>query len=721
VTSATTRVQRRLPRRAATSLAAVLLAGGTLAATIAVPAGQAIADTDPPLVLVEQPFTIDPNGTLELTTRLADTVDLDDIVANGTVIVTSHRPLSTRTQVWDARDGSLPNVVDTIDITPRTELAPGPSPAMPGDPVGAEAIVSEGGVLSIRVPTETTTRTADALQFAQPGIHPVVIEVRRGDTNDGVLITFIDRLTGTSQPADGPALGVGLVMAPPAAPTVADDGELSLDTSARAALGALADSLDAVPEALGTDDTGSIPALVDITPSALATLAGTDSTLASELTELLGRVDLVAAPHLPLDPSTAVAAGQALTYGRLLEDGIATLADTVDGAVPTRSTTIAHEPLSRGGAELLAATDTDTVVLTYDGYAALDGSLGLFTDTTLAVDIADVDLRAMIVDPYLAEQFSEPGPDTAAAAVAIVAEIVLIAEQIRRTDDLDGHMLLLGSTDLGAPDPELLRGVVGLFGDARQVRLVSPGDLVGTVETMLVDGSPVTVGLPDEVSAPDGYDPVTRAGLVDTLRADTTAVASMLPDDDQRRSRWATATDQLASTVVSDDLAAATTRTIGAELDQVRQCVVPPERFSFTLTGRTSTIPFQISNRCDVAVTVRVQLDSPKISFPDGEQLVELAPGADTEVRAKAVARTNGRSSIFLRLLTPETSGANQAVAPEVVLTARVRSLAGIGQLLLGTLVLVVLAWWLRHWRDARRQAALATNAQHHPAARSGR
>ena len=361
------------------------------------------------------------------------------------------------------------------------------------------------------------------------------------------------------------------------------------------------------------------------------------------------------------------------------------------------------------------------MVPTYDGYAALDGSLGLFTDTTLAVDIADVDLRAMIVDPYLAEQFSEPGPDTAAAAVAIVAEIVLIAEQIRRTDDLDGHMLLLGSTDLSAPDPELLRGVVGLFGAARHVRLVSPGDLVGTVETMLVDGSPVTVGLPDEVPAPDGYDPVTRAGLVDTLRADTTAVASMLPDDDQRRSRWATATDQLASTVVSDDLAAATTRTIGAELDQVRQCVVPPERFSFTLTGRTSTIPFQISNRCDVAVTVRVQLDSPKISFPDGEQLVELAPGADTEVRAKAVARTNGRSSIFLRLLTPETSGANQAVAPEVVLTARVRSLAGIGQLLLGTLVLVVLAWWLRHWRDARRQAALATNAQHHPAARSGR
>jgi hypothetical protein len=102
-------------------------------------------------VLVEQPFTIGPDGTLELTTQLADTADLDGIVADGTVIVTSHRPLSTRTQVWDARDGSLPNVVDTIDITPRTELAPGPSPAVPGEPIGPEAVVSASGLLSLRV------------------------------------------------------------------------------------------------------------------------------------------------------------------------------------------------------------------------------------------------------------------------------------------------------------------------------------------------------------------------------------------------------------------------------------------------------------------------------------------------------------------------------------------------------------------------------------------
>jgi hypothetical protein len=57
-------------------------------------------------------------------------------------------------------------------------------------------------------------------------------------------------------------------------------------------------------------------------------------------------------------------------------------------------------------------------------------------------------------------------------------------------------------------------------------------------------------------------------------------------------------------------------------------------------------------------------------------------------------------------------------VVPEVVLTARVNSLAGVGQLLLGAGVLVVMAWWLRHWRAAKRRALADEVAPRHPAAR---
>lgn len=683
------------------------------------PASSAAADTDPPLTLIEQPFAIDPDGTIELTTQLADTADLDGIVSDGTIIVTSHRPLSTRTQVADARAGSLPNVVDTIDITPRFEIAPVLSSPVPGEPIAPEAVVSAGGVLSIRVPTETLTRAPGALQFAQPGIHPVVVEVRRGDTTEGVLVTFIDRLATVDSTGADDALDVGLVIASDASPSVDAAGAMSLDTQARTDLSTLAVTLAAAADAIG-EGTAPIPALVDVDPTALDLLAATDPTVFDELRTLLRRPDLTSPPAVPLDPATAVAARQADTYRRLVDRGTSLLTDAVPGATPQRSTAVVRAPIDLAGAELLASAGTSTIVLPYDGYELLEGSIGLFTDTTRAAWAADTGLRAMVTDPYFAPRLADPGADAAAAAVAMAAEIVVISDEFRRSDDLAPRLLLLGTTDLTPPDAELLRRLLTLLSAARGVRLVPPVDVIDNVGTMLIDGAPLTVGLPDEVPAPEGYDPATRAVVVDSLRADATAVASMLPADDERPGRWATTTDSMASTVVTDDLAASIDRDVRSELDEVRGCIVAPERFSFTLTGRTSTIPFQISNVCDVPIVVRIQLDSPKISFPEGEQLEELAPGADTEVRVKAVARSNGRSSVFLRLLTPTASGTNQAVAPEVVLTARVQSLAGIGQLLLGTLVLVVLAWWLRQWRARRRQALLAANAQHHPAAHSG-
>ncbi len=713
--------QRTSTRRPTRTIGIVLVAALIgLAAAPGGPAAPAAADTDPPLALIEQPFTIDPDDTIELTTQLADTADLAGIVSDGTIIVTSHRPLSTRAQVADARAGSLPNVVDTIDITPRFEIAPALSLPAPGQPVAPEAVVSAGGTLSIRVPTETLTRAPGALQFAQPGIHPVVVEVRRGDTTEGVLVTFIDRLaTGDTAGSDDDPLDVGLVIAPGASPTVDAAGAISLDTQARTDLSTLAVTLAAAADAIG-EGTAPIPALVDIDPTALDLLAATDPTVFAELRTLLRRVDLTSPPAMPLDPATAVAAGQADTYRRLVDRGTSLLTDAAPGAAPQQGTAIVSTPIDLAGAELIASTGASTIVLPYDGYELLEGSIGLFTDTTRAVWVADAGLRAMVTDPYLAPRLADPGADAAAAAVAMAAEIVVLGDEVRRSDDLAPRLLLLGTTDLAPPDAELLRRLVALLSAARGVRMVSPVEVIDDVGTLLIDGAPLIVGLPDEVPAPEGYDPATRAVVVDRLRADATAVASMLPADDERPGRWATTTDSMASTVVTDDLAAASDRDVRTELDEVRRCVVAPERFSFTLTGRTSTIPFQISNRCDIPITVRIQLDSPKISFPEGEQLEELAPGADTEVRVKAVARTNGRSSVFLRLLTPTASGTNQAVAPEVVLTARVQSLAGIGQLLLGTLVLVVLAWWLRQWRTRRRQELLAANAQHHPAARSG-
>ena len=64
-----------------------------------------------------------------------------------------------------------------------------------------------------------------------------------------------------------------------------------------------------------------------------------------------------------------------------------------------------------------------------------------------------------------------------------------------------------------------------------------------------------------------------------------------------------------------------------------------------------------------------------------------------------AVARTNGSFPVIVRLITPE--GALD-VAPTVTITARVTAVAGLGQLISISLLLVLLAWWWSHRRKAR-------------------
>jgi hypothetical protein len=109
-----------------------------------------------------------------------------------------------------------------------------------------------------------------------------------------------------------------------------------------------------------------------------------------------------------------------------------------------------------------------------------------------------------------------------------------------------------------------------------------------------------------------------------------------------------------------------------------------------------------------------VRARSPKLSFPTGDQLIELAPAGVTEVVIPVEARANGTSSIEVELVTPEV-GLN--VEGPVVLTARVNALTGLGQVITGGAVLVLVSWWYGHFRRRRRQRLARLEATEAPKA----
>jgi hypothetical protein len=140
-----------------------------------------------------------------------------------------------------------------------------------------------------------------------------------------------------------------------------------------------------------------------------------------------------------------------------------------------------------------------------------------------------------------------------------------------------------------------------------------------------------------------------------------------------------------------------------------------PEPFTFTLTGRSGTIEIRLTNTIDETLQVVLALDSAKLDFPEGEQQVVLRPEGETTVIVPVEARANGTSAVDVVVTTP----VGQPLDDPIVLTSRVTALTGLGQVLTGGLALVLLTWWLAHWR-AKRRADLADNGRaRHPSARS--
>jgi hypothetical protein len=230
-----------------------------------------------------------------------------------------------------------------------------------------------------------------------------------------------------------------------------------------------------------------------------------------------------------------------------------------------------------------------------------------------------------------------------------------------------------------------------------------------STDPMLVNRRPVELGLP----AVAGVDLAGRASSLAAVRLQMDSTASMLPAADPRPSSWARTLDDLLSTAVSDDEATSLMAGLVAEADALRGAVVAPEPFTFTLTGRSSELRLRLQNRSDTELAVVVRASSPKLAFPLGDQRTVLAPNASTDVLVPVVARSNGRFPVAVEIRTP----AGEVIAGPVPLTARVRTLTGLTQVISGAALLILAAWWFSHVRGRRRQRSLAVATGRHPAA----
>jgi hypothetical protein len=196
----------------------------------------------------------------------------------------------------------------------------------------------------------------------------------------------------------------------------------------------------------------------------------------------------------------------------------------------------------------------------------------------------------------------------------------------------------------------------------------------------------------------------TRGAGIAIARTEYTATASMTDESDPRRTLWQSLLTLGESSAVADpnEYIAG----LRAQLAATRGAVTVTTPNTITLSGRQGAIRIQLRNDSSQPLSVNVRMSSAKLDLSQPVRVVTLAAGSTTEVEVAAGTRTNGRFPISVRVTTPT---GNLEVVPYITITAKVNAIAGLGQLVSISLLLIILAWWWSHWRRARLREAEPT------------
>lgn len=672
--------------RVHTAALLTLAAMSTIGVTALSTATPAAAD-GPELDLVDQTFNVTADGVLTLTVALPKGVS---VVPDGfRVTMSAHSTVDTREQVAEVIDGELPDTVDTVELLPLQ--VPRPQPDQ----------------MKLSVPIEVDRRTDAALRLSRPGVYPVDVQVLEGDEVRAQLVTFVHRLPTADEGADDP-MPVAMAISTEQPVVLDDSAEVVIDSATRDELTTLAELLEA----------SDVPIAVRIPPSVLTALAdgsADDAALAVRLSNALVDDDLVSAPVLPLDVSAAASADREPLYTQWLRDGEDALASVID-APAQRTSVLVDQPLSEAGGGVLRNLGARLFVMPTDLYDELPNTLGGFTDNTQLVQIQvapDITVNAAIVDRQAALTLDRDSTTPTLTAIEQVADLLAARQQVvDQGGDPRRHSLLLGTASLGLPSATWFGPFTELLASTPGLRPTTVDDLGVRTDQLLGSEGPVVVNLPTSVEA----DITARMNLATALGLEAASTASMLPEGDPRTSEWTRLIDVLPTSALSDDQATGIAADLRAEFATLRSSVEVPAGFSFNLTGRSTSVPITLRNNADIPLTVRVRMTSSKLRFPQGDQTVVLPPQAFHEVKVDIEALSNGTTGVTLEVFTPL---GDVRLAPPVPLTATVNALSGgVANLLTGTALLVLITWWVRHVRRARRGRHAAEAAHRHPATR---
>ncbi|MFM8856520.1 MAG: DUF6049 family protein [Actinomycetota bacterium] len=644
-------------------------------------------------LLSQSSFVSGTEGSFFLMSLQVSRVLLESIDADTRLVLTSHRPVSTREEVRSAVRGDVPQIIDAVSYS-LADLVNGSS-------------ASESGRIDLTVRTEIGVRTDDALQMSATGVYPLTIDIEQSSERVLRLISFIERLepNSFSPTADSP---IGLTLVGRISPTISPpltEGVGTVSDQARQLLTEWTALLERRPV---------LPASIALQPEFLDAI-GRSSPADQEVLIRLQRAatfDVMSTTYVNMDPSDADRHGLSNIFTRQLRLGESTLASLFPARDTVRRSWLVSKPLSSGGARFLADLGFRTLVLTGEA-TDIEGLDTSRIDATRLIELEysdDGSMMAAVADTNFASALevgsSHPFGGEHLIAHQLLAELrVLYSETSSVRRAADSRALVLSTTAGDMPSPKMVDALFDVVSRDPRFGFTNLDDAL-----MLMIGTEPSeqVTLTSRLDEPSSYPASSVLGAtVQTIESTVDAFASALPRTDDRIRSWQRVVDVLPDNRLSPNARQELTESIRRQAQDLAANIVPPASTTFTLGGRDSPIRFSIRNDGPTDLDVLVRLRSSKLRLPEGDKIVSLPARTSTSVEFAVGARSNGRFPVSLQLLTPT---GDVLLGPPSTLTARVNAIAGLGQLVTGIALLFLVSWWANHFRRQyrRRQAESA-------------
>ena len=532
----------------------------------------------------------------------------------------------------------------------------------------------------------STTARTNSLRLTKDGVYPIQISFVRDGQPISKLNTFVNFFNSSIETTRLPIAIASTITTPLA---LTPNGSIVISDSTRKQLADLAQSLEG----------GAAPLSVQVSPEILDGLARStqpvDLDLLTRLQTAFANHDLLLAPFVPVDPSSAMRTERTNDFlqMRRLGDEIIDLRNGEKTLSP--NIWFSNVPIDTDGAELLNDVNVHTVVLTPQAAAKI-GTLDNYAKPyRISSDIA---LRT--ADPLYATALTGNPNSPVITAYSLAAELLTQRQEVVDSGGVVSSNFVVLTNTNGTPiDAALLAPLAVAIDRAPQLRLRALSSIPrANSETTLV-----------KVPRTDGIDVSIAGKAADSLADELASTSLMLPTDAPQRVAWSTSQLVMLDDRLSSDDFALYFKGFRNQLRLLRASVKVPTSLSFSLGERESDLRLQLRNDAAIDLTVSVEISSAKLQFPDEDRIVTVPANGAVDLVIPVRARASGRFPIEVVLYTPD--GLVQA-GQRVQLTARVAAIAGLGLVVSGAAALVLLAWWLSHWRTNRRKSA----AKQHPA-----